>query len=178
MIIVGSDSAPRVGDVVGAPEPLVSLYSARFAELVRTAALLLGHVDEAEEIVQEAFVRTLKAWPRLHDVSRVESYLLSVMLNLARSKIRRRAIARHRGLPVDASLPSTEEKVVLREEYRTVLGELWRLPKRQRECLVLRYYLGLSESEVAEVLGISVGSVKTHTHRGIEKIRKALEVAS
>lgn len=178
MIIVESDSAAPPADLIGTQKSLVELYSQRFAELVRTAALILGRIDEAEEVVQEAFARTLKTWSELRDASRLESYLLSVTLNLARSRIRRRLVARRRSPLPDASMPSAEEKVILREEHRKVLSELWRLPKRQRECLVLRYYLDLPENKVAETLGISPGSVKTHTHRGITRIRRFLEVES
>jgi RNA polymerase sigma-70 factor (sigma-E family) len=177
MIIVGEAEADRARDAAGTPELLVSLYSAHFTELVRAAALILGRADEAEEIVQEAFVRTLKAWPRLRDVTRAESYLRSTTFNLARSKIRRWVVARRRTLPFQANHPSAEERALVREEHRVVLAGLMRLPKRQRECLVMRYYLDLPVAEVATLLGVSVGSVKTHTHRGIEQIRKALEAS-
>jgi RNA polymerase sigma factor (sigma-70 family) len=61
------------------------------------------------------------------------------------------------------------------EDRREVLAALRALPDRQRECLALRYYLDLSESEIAATLGISAGSVKTHTHRGIAALERALE---
>lgn len=178
MIIVGEAEVPGVGTALGTPDPLVALYSAHFTGLVRAAALILGRPDEAEEIVQEAFVRTLKAWPQLRDETRAVSYLRSATFNLARSKVRRWVVARRRSLPFEASHPSAEERAVLRDEHRAVLAELRQLPKRQRECLVMRYYLDLPVAEVAALLGVSVGSVKTHTHRGIEQIRKALEAAS
>jgi RNA polymerase sigma-70 factor (sigma-E family) len=177
MIIVGETETQRVRDAAGTPEFLAYLYSAHFRELVRAAALILGRADEAEEIVQEAFVRTLKAWPRLRDITRAESYLRSATFNLARSRIRRWVVARRRSLPFEASHPSAEERALIREEHRAVLAELRRLPKRQRECLVMRYYLDLPVAEVATFLGVSVGSVKTHTHRGIEQIRKTLEAS-
>jgi RNA polymerase sigma-70 factor (sigma-E family) len=177
MLIIAEASATGTGDAAEARQLLGSLYSAHFKQLVRAAALLLGRADEAEEIVQEAFVRTLKAWARLQDLDRAESYLRSATLNLARSRIRRWVVVRRRALPTEATHPSAEEHAVLREEHRTVIAELRRLPKRQRECLVMRYYLDLPESEVAGLLGVSIGSVKTHTHRGIERMRKAMEAS-
>jgi RNA polymerase sigma-70 factor (sigma-E family) len=174
-MVVISQSPTAASGEAATPEPLVVLYREHFTSLFRAAALLLGRADEAEEIVQEAFVRTLQAWPRLRDAERAGAYVRSATFNLARSRIRRWIVVRRRPIPREVTQPSAEEHSVLREEHRAVLAELRRLPKRQRECLVLRYYLELPLSEAAAVLGISMGSVKTHTHRGIEQIRARLE---
>ncbi len=104
-------------------------------------------------------------------------YLRSIVLNLARDHNRRGLMSlRHREPPSpEASAAVTEDTVVAAEEGAQVIDALRDLPSRQRDCLVLRYYMELSEREIAETLGISPSSVKTHCRRGMAALQDRLE---
>ena len=147
-------------------DELVDLYRRHYRSLVRLAALLLDNRAASEEVVQDAFVKLHESWDGVVDPAKRVAYLRSMVLNGARSRGRRRQTrARLRLLPaVDEE--SAEAGAIRAEEHREVLAALRALPVRQRDCLVLRYYLDLPEAAIAETLGISAGSVKTHTHRG------------
>jgi RNA polymerase sigma-70 factor (sigma-E family) len=145
-------------------EALACLYRAEYRSLVRLACLLLDDRGAGEDTVQEAFVRLHRHWARVRDAP---AYLRSTVVNLARSRLRKRLVARrHRPTPRPDAV-SAEAQAILSEQQREVIAALRGLPRRQRQCLALRYYLGLSEAEIAATLGISAGSVKSHTHRGV-----------
>jgi len=156
-------------------EALRWLFEEQYLSLVRLAALLTDDRETAEDVVQEAFVRMYRAWDRVRDVSAASPYLRSIVLNLARSGLRRKLVARRRGRNVGVDAASAEEDVLIREDQRAVVDVLRSLPRRQRECLTLRYYQDLSEAEIAEVLGISAGSVKSYASRGIAALAAKLE---
>lgn len=153
---------------------VTALFSSQAAQLQRLAALL-GAGHEAEDVVAEAFCDLHRRWWRLRDVDAAPAYLRSSVCNLVRMRVRHLAVARRHApgpLP-DAS--SAESQVVLREDQVEVVQALRALPDRQREALVLRYWLDLCEAEVAAAMGISAGSVKTHTSRGMAALTRALE---
>jgi RNA polymerase sigma-70 factor (sigma-E family) len=152
---------------------LRDLYREHRSALVRLAALLVG--DEAEEVVHDAFVRTHLAWDRLRDSERALSYLRSAVLNGARSRLRHLRVVERTVLTPPGAGPSAESAALAGEEHRRVIATLRSLPGRQKECLALRYYLDLSEAEIAAALGISPGSVKTHVHRGLAALAERLE---
>ena len=156
-------------------EGLSDLYREHYRSLVRMAALLLDDVALAEEVVQDAFVQLHRSWSRVSEPSKRPAYLRSIVLNGARSRSRRRTLGRRLEVvrPVDET--SAEAWAMQTEDRREMLAALRTLPDRQRECLVLRYYLDLSEAAIADTLGISAGSVKTHTHRGLAALERALE---
>ncbi|MEY2470768.1 MAG: hypothetical protein QOK28_97 [Actinomycetota bacterium] len=156
-------------------EVLSDLYREHYKSLVRLAALLLDDVPAAEEVVQDAFVRLHRAWARVEDPSKRAAYLRSIVMNGARSRSRRRATGRRLEVVSARTEVSAEASALQHEDRRQMLAALRALPDRQRECLVLRYYLDLSEADIAATLGISAGSVKTHTHRGIAALERALE---
>lgn len=159
-------------------EALRELFDGQYRSLVRLAALLTDDRETAEDVVQEAFVRMYLSWGRLRDLSAAAPYLRSIVLNLARSGLRRRLVANRRGRRVERDVVSAEDDVLLREDQRAVLDALRSLPRRQRECLTLRYYLEWSETEIAEELGISAGSVKSHASRGIAALAAKLEAGA
>jgi RNA polymerase sigma-70 factor (sigma-E family) len=137
----------------------------------------LHDAADAEEVVQDAFVKAHLAWHRLRDPAKAAAYLRSAVLNGARSRLRHlRVVERsdHERREV-ASTGSVEQEQMDGERHREVIAALRALPDRQRECLALRYYLDLSEAEIAATLGISAGSVKTHVHRGIAALATRLE---
>lgn len=163
---------PSVGGSDDRERRIADLHRDHYAELVRLACLLVDDRGTGEEIVQEAFVRVYQAWARIEQPL---VYLRSTVLNLARSRMRRRQVARRRVEPVAPAGPPIDEHLVLLDDQRDVLTALRTLPARQRECLVLRYYLDLTESQIAATLGISNGSVKSHSSRGLAALARRLE---
>lgn len=151
---------------------LSALHREHYRSLVRLACVLLDELGAGEEVVQEAFVRVHRSWGQ---VDQPLTYLRATVLNLSRSRMRRRLVARRRVEPVVRPAMSAEEHVVLLADQQEVLDAVRTLPRRQRECLVLRYYLELSEAEIAATLGISNGSVKSHSHRGLKALATRLE---
>jgi RNA polymerase sigma-70 factor (sigma-E family) len=154
---------------------LAGLYREHYRSLVRLASLLVDDRETSEEVVQDAFVKVYLARGRLRDTDRALPYLRSAVLNGARSQLRRRRVRRAQPAPQLRVVGSAEDTAVAGEETRRVMRALRSLPVRQRECLALRYYLDLSEAEIAETLGISAGSVKQHAHRGVEALGRTLE---
>jgi RNA polymerase sigma-70 factor (sigma-E family) len=161
-----------------ADEAVTALYAAHYRSLVRLAALLVRDVETAEEVVQDAFVAMHGAWRRLHDPDKALAYLRQTVVNRSRSALRRRRTAgRHvqtarRDLP-DA--PSAEHGALAHLDRAAIMTALGDLPRRQREVVVLRYYADLSEADIAEALGISRGSVKSHASRAMAALRTTLE---
>jgi len=153
---------------------LVETYRDHYAGLVRLAALLVGSREEAEEVVQDAYVKVHGALRRVREP---EAYLRTTVVNLSRSRLRRRSVAaahRPQPSPDAASAEAGALEHVQREE---VLTALHRLPRRQREAVVLRYYADLSEAQTAAAMGCAVGSVKSHTARALAALRPLLEDA-
>lgn len=156
-----------------ADSAVVALYTEHYHALVRLSALLLRDTGAAEEVVQDSFVAFHRAWTRI-EPDREVAYLRRTVVNRSRSVLRRRAVAdRHQHEP-EPIAPSAEAEVVARSEAHHVMACLRRLPGRQREALVLRYYAELSEAEIAEAMGLSTGAVKAHTARGRANLRAML----
>ena len=162
-------------DDAAAPPSLVALFDAHYAALLRLATLLLDDRSAAEEVVQDAYLRLHGRPLDFGDPARAAAYMRSTVLNLARSRLRRRRLARTHVRIARDDVTSAEDAAVLRADQRHVLDALRSLSPRQRECLVLRYYLDLSEAEIAEALNVSPGSVKTHTSRGMAALATRLE---
>lgn len=152
---------------------LHDLYRLHADSLLRLATLVLVDVGDAEEVVQEAFVRSYVAWSRLEDPDKALSFLRSAVLNGARSRRRRAQLATRLRLRSTPGEPA-EEGAMRRIQRAEMVSLLGRLASRQRECLVLRYYAGLSEKETADTLGVTVGSVKTHCHRGLARLAEIM----
>ncbi len=159
-------------------DELMHLYQVHHARLLRLATLVAPEDGMAEDLVQEAFVRLYRGWRRLRDPEQVGAYLRTTLVNLANSRRRRLATAwRHRSDSVEEA-DSAEDLALQAERSNQVVGALRRLPTRQRECLVLRFYEGFTESEIADALGISVGSVRTHISRAYRAVAAQLEEPS
>ena len=172
--VAGSEASHVAGSRAG----LTALFRAHHAELVRLAALMTGDRGSAEDIVQDVFAR-LCARNLLPGPPGALAYVRAAVLNGCRSALRRRAVARRfggaRGATAgDVTQPSAENEALLAEDRRRVLAAVARLPRRRREVLVLRYWLGLPEAEIATVLGISVGTVKSTAARGIAALARQL----
>ena len=159
-----------------ADEALDRLYAAHWASLVRLGVLLLRDQGAAEEVAQDAFVAMHGRWSRLREPDRALGYLRRSVVNGSRSALRHRAVVtRHAASAGPPEPEPAPDAGVLAAERRTaVLDALHRLPTRQREVLVCRYFLDLSEAEIAETLGISRGAVKSHASRGSAALRESL----
>lgn len=145
------------------PDGLVDCYTRDRLQLVRIAYLITGDRQIAEEIVQEAFVATSGAWDRVRDP---KPYVRAAVVNGGRSWLRRRKLERshvHDRPAASLSLP---------DELSDVLG---RLNPRQRAAIVLRYYEGLPDAEIARVLGCRVATVRTVIHRALSALRKEIQ---
>lgn len=152
-----------------------ALFRARYSEMVGLAGLLLGDRGTAEEVVQDAFAKFHLSRHRINDPDREVSYLRSIVCNLARGRLRRRSVERRLRPVPRLEVAPTPDVVTERHRQDTVAAGLAGLPRRQRECVVLRYWLDLSERDIAETLGIAAGSVKSHLHRGLAALEVRLE---
>jgi RNA polymerase sigma-70 factor (sigma-E family) len=166
--------SPRDGEL-DAESALTQLYLAHYRKLVRLAAMLLDDTGLSEEVVQDAYVKMHDSWHRIRDPRSAEAYLRTAVVNIARSRMRRRLVAaKHAPKPMPDA-PSAEVGALESLERDRVIEALHLLPRRQRECLVLRYYADLSEAQIAETMGISTGAVKSHASRGMATLRARLE---
>lgn len=157
-------------------QAISALFATHWDRLVRLAALLVDDRATAEDVVQDAFSATYEKWSRLRDTTAVLAYLQTSVVNGSRSRLRRRGVARRRTSALSpAPGPSAAEEAEWRAETHAVRGALATLPARQRQVLVLRYYLDLNEGEIAAVLRISRGSVKAYASRGLDAIEAAIE---
>ncbi len=153
-------------------DQLVSLFNDHYDSLVRLASFLLDDTESCEEVVQDAFVKLFTvAEPT---VGKEAAYLRTMVLNGARSRMRKRMVRRRFVHELPEPIASAETDALSRHERENMIRALRRLPKRQSEVLMLRFYNDLSEAEIAETLDISTGSVKTHTSRGLTSLRAFL----
>lgn len=157
-----------------ADDAVEALYAAHYRALVRFAVLLLRDQAAAEDVVQDSFVALHRRWRSLREPEHALAYVRQTVLNRARSALRHRAVeTRHAPtLAVPEGHPDDTAAALRR---RRVLAALQELPERQREVMVLRYYLDLDEAGIATWLGISRGAVKSHASRGAAALRALLE---
>ena len=151
------------------------LYAAHYRSLVRLAALLLRDTATAEEVVQDSFVAMHDGWRRLRDNDKALSYLRQSVVNRSRSVLRHRVVVDRNAPKPPPDMPSAEQGAITLLERSAVVTALRTLPPRQREALVLRFYGDLSEAQIAAVMGISKGAVKSHTARAMTALRSVLE---
>jgi RNA polymerase sigma-70 factor (sigma-E family) len=204
-VTLRKDSRPRLDTAVPAPAPaearpptpvepqtgdldlrdldreaaMVTLFDAHHTQLVRLA-LLLGAEHDAEDIVSEAFCELHRRWRRLRSPGAAPAYLRSTVCNLARMRIRhlqvrRRHAHQEAGGFAERTAESAEHSALLHEDQDRVITALQSLPTRQREALVLRYWLDLKETDIADSMGISVGAVKSHIFRGLSTLSTRIE---
>ena len=168
---------PSADLAAGAPAvDIAALFRQHYAELVRLAVMLLGDRPAAEDVVQDVFARLHARRDRPGPRGDQLAYVRACVLNGCRSALHRRVILRRLSGSPAPDLPheSAESEVIQAEGRRQVLAALAALPPRRREVLVLRYYLGLREAEIAAMLGISPGTVKSTTARALGALARAL----
>jgi RNA polymerase sigma factor (sigma-70 family) len=192
------DGAPDdggAGDGSAAAYAVTALYREHAVGLVRLAIIMLGDRAAAEDVVQDAFLGLYRNWRRLADPANALAYTRSAVLNRCRNALRDQARRGHRDQTagVDASLnpegaqgssaqpggrlataQSAESAVLLTEDSRRMLAVVRRLPDRQREVIVLRYYLDMSEEEAATAMGVSRGTIKSSTSRAVAALGRLL----
>jgi RNA polymerase sigma-70 factor (sigma-E family) len=145
------------------------------AELLRTAYLITWDLGDAQDVVQETFLKVARRWPRVRRMRHPLAYARRVMVNAALDDSRRRARRNDelgRDQPTD--WPDRANQLRSIELRHDLLGAVGALPPRQRAVLVLRYFGDLTEKEVALALGCSVGTVKSTASRGLERLQADL----
>lgn len=182
--VVQSPSGRDRGDADGAMsagttvDHLTETYRAHYRSLLGLAALLLDDTASCEDVVQEAFIRVHSARKRVREPEKTLAYLRQTVVNLSRSALRRRILGLRllsKPMPDMASAEEGAYAILERDELKAALRTLQR---RQREVLVLRYFADMTEAQVAETLGISIGSVKAYGSRGIAALRVAMEATA
>jgi RNA polymerase sigma-70 factor (sigma-E family) len=151
-----------------------AIYQATALSLIRMAYVMLDDRPSAEDVVQEAFCGLYRRWEHVQDPDRALHYVRRSVLNGCRSALRRRAV-RRRELPgVPPLAASAEAEVLIGEERDDVVRALGQLPHRQREVLVLRFYLELPDEQIARVMGIGQSTVRSTAFRALEALGRAL----
>jgi len=174
----GAGSAREYGpaDIAELNEAVAGLYRAHRLNLLRLASFLVDDRAVAEELVQDAFAALYQRWSSLAAQSAAPAYLRITVVNGARSAQRRQGIVRrHLRVAEPDATPPADFALLLAEEHREVVTALRRLPGRQREVLVLRYWANLDEAEIAETLGISRGTVKSTVSRALGALENTLK---
>ncbi|HEY6296751.1 MAG TPA: SigE family RNA polymerase sigma factor [Streptosporangiaceae bacterium] len=171
----GGSGLDEFGGQVEARREVTALYEGHALGMIRLGVVMLGDRAAAEDVVQDAFCGLYRHWHGLSDPGKALSYVRSSVINGCRSALRRR-VRQPVGFAFAAEQPgeSAESAVLLSEEHRQVLAAIRRLPDRQREALVLRYYLDLGEEEIARTMRISRGTVKSTTSRALAALGRIL----
>jgi RNA polymerase sigma-70 factor (ECF subfamily) len=166
------------GPVASRDERLADLFRAESARAVRLAFLLTGQRQLAEDLAQDAFLR-IAGRLRSVDPDSFAAYYRQTLINLVRSHHRHARVRRRYADRIEADARRVRDVVerasVPNERDDRLWNALAALPPGQRETIVCRYYLDLSEQQTAEVLGVRPGTVKSATSRGLQTLRAALE---
>jgi RNA polymerase sigma-70 factor (sigma-E family) len=156
---------PSTPDAAAGPRDFSGFYREAFPAAVRLAKLLTQDARVGEDLAQDAFARVFPKWSR---VENPDAYLRAAIVNACRSWQSRRVTERTK-LPLVVSAVSTELA------FNMLADAVAALPYRQRAALVLRYYAGLSEAEIADAIGCRPGTVKSLTSRALAALRKGME---
>ena len=168
--------APVVAVVTGAPTPDV-FFNDHFSSLCRTAYLVLGDAWLAEEIVMDAFARTMARWSKVQSADAPLAYVRRTVVNLCISRLRRLGAERRANARATSGTESPVRWDVERaDDSRAVFEAVRQLPERQRACVVLRYFDDLPEQQIAAALGCSVGTVKSQLSKARARLAQLLEV--
>jgi RNA polymerase sigma-70 factor, ECF subfamily len=161
---------------IDAYERIVRNYQAM---ALRTAYVITGSAEDAEEVVQDAFVKAHRALGRFRSGEPLRPWLLTIVGNEARNRRRANAsrplLARGEGLEPNRSSPSTESAALAADERRALRKALARLSQNDRDVLACRYFLDLSETEIASVLGVRRGTVKSRLSRALTRLRDLVD---
>ncbi|MEU8520378.1 SigE family RNA polymerase sigma factor [Streptomyces sp. NPDC048577] len=174
---VTTERAGRTAVTAGYPS-FSSYVRARGPVLLRTARSLTANASDAEDLLQTALAKTFVAWERIEDHRALDGYVRRALLNTRTSQWRKRKVDEFvcEELPEPAGRPQADpaEQQVLHD---AMWSAVMKLPDRQRAMVVLRYYEDLSEAQTAEILGVSIGTVKSAVSRALRKLREDPELA-
>jgi RNA polymerase sigma-70 factor (sigma-E family) len=162
-------------------DAIAELFVAHHRRLVGLAFLLVDDRETAEDVVQEAFAGLYFRWRQLRDPNAAVAYLNRAVMNGSRNQLRHRKRVGFRLARMtlqSEELASAEQTAVQHDEADRLWQAVLSLPLRQRQVLVLRYYLNLTEAEIASTLRVSRGSVKTHASRGLATLAQHMEAGS
>ncbi len=173
MSVVTMEGRQTGSAVPRAESSLPALYDTHYKTMVRLASMYVDQQEAAEEVVQDAFLKLLNGRYRVAQGAEV-AYLRRMVVNGAHSALRKRRVRRRHVPDKPGPVAAAEEEGVSRSERERILHAVRQLPKNQAAVIVLRYYLDLSEAEIAETLGIARGSVKSHAHRGLARLQSIL----
>ena len=170
-----ADAAPE-GELGGEPDAeamLTGLYREHALPMIRLAYVMLGDRQAAEDVVQDAFAGLYRRWDQLTDHTKALHYLRSSVLNGCRSAIKRNRPVLEL-LDAGPAVTSAETAVLAGEQQRLLMHAMRRLPVRQRETLVLRFYLDEPDAEIARLMGIRESTVRSTTHRALAALGRLL----
>ncbi len=173
----GVDPLTDASPDADARQQVTALFEAHALGLVKLAKVMLGDQSMAEDVVQDASFGMYRKWGSMHDRDKALGYLRTSVLNGCRTAHRNRT-RRDRALllaPDAGGIVSAEESALVGEANREVLAALRALPARQREAVVLRHYLGLTEEQAAQAMNITRGTVKSATSRGLSTLARILK---
>jgi RNA polymerase sigma factor (sigma-70 family) len=166
------------GRADAAADLIADLFRAHAVGLVRLAVLLVGDQATAEDVVQDVFARLQRNPGRLRDIASAVAYLRTSVVNGCRSVHRSRRRARFLRVVHEPPVLSAEAAALVGEERREVLAAVARLSGRQREVLVMRYYAGMADQEIAAVLQVSRGTVSSTASRAVAALARELREES
>lgn len=169
MITQGEEAAPASARSAG--EAITELHRRHYQALVRLAVLMTGNLQVAEDVVQDAYAALFRSWHKLRNTDIAAAFLWAVVMNNSRSVLRRGAVATRNTPPYS---PGAGYQALVLSGRSALVAALGGLSPRQRQMVVLRYYAGLGEAEIAEVLGIRQGSVKRRAARGMAALQAVL----
>jgi RNA polymerase sigma-70 factor (sigma-E family) len=162
------DTRAHQASHAAAERHVTALYQAHALSLARLALLMLGDSAAAQDVVQDAFFGLYRRWDKLASAEAAPAYLRASVLNGCRTLLKQRS--RPSLHAVAEPLESAEATLLHTEEQRALLAAIRRLPARQREALVLRYYLDMTEEQAARAMGVSRGTVKSATSRAVAAV--------
>ena len=165
----GAETVPRQRHAARADADFREFVSSKGRALLRSAYLLTGNLADAEDLVQSALAKTYQAWDRIQDRNALDGYVRRAMVNTHISWWRRRRVDEY---PTD-EIPDQPAADTLgtSELHDTLQRAINRLPRRMRAAVVLRYFEDMTEAEVADILGVSQGTVKSTVSRAVAKLR-------
>jgi RNA polymerase sigma-70 factor (sigma-E family) len=174
-------SAAPGWDRASAEAAVTALYASHAPALTRMARAMLGDLGAAEDVVQDAFGGLFRRWAFLADTGKAPEYLRAAVLNGCRSVLRGNARLPVTEMPDVSALPGAgfaadpaDMPLLAAESRRAVLAAVRRLPQRQREALLLRYYLDLSDEQIARAMGVRQVTVRSAVHRGLTALGRLL----
>ncbi|HEY7013493.1 MAG TPA: SigE family RNA polymerase sigma factor [Streptosporangiaceae bacterium] len=150
----------------------------RWSRLVRLGYGLTGDQGLAEDLAQTALAKAFASWPRVRRAGDPDAYVRRIMLNANSARFRKHRVRELlTGAPPEAGPASPEDQAAQHDDRSALIAALQRLPHGQRAVVVLRYWMDMTETEVAATLGCSVGNVKSQASRALAKLRLSADLA-